>query len=336
MIRIDRENRAASIAAAKAALTRAATPPRVKPAAPRPKPARTAAVTDCIHRGELTRTIGCATCKGSVQVKAYNCLTFGTETVIGKPQRSVSRTCTAQCSRYTPPLPAPPAIDAPRIVIPFETFRGRYAGRTAWVIGRGLTRWDKSQLAHIPGGEPVHFINAEIAHATKVRHRDVFFWFLDARFFQLVPASAGAVVMVPQGSSLSKPQKAHHLNQARRISFYRWGTKKADAPLTLTRDEVAREGRLYIHTGTIHPLIHFCWLTACAKVNFIGCDGINDAVTVKKLGANDVGYDPQTPDPTGARPGFGRRHWQYNSIRAEADRMLARLNLPAEYLGTPT
>lgn len=42
-------------------------------AMPRPRVAVLKPSTDCIHRGDVVRTVGCETCSGSVQLKVFSC-----------------------------------------------------------------------------------------------------------------------------------------------------------------------------------------------------------------------------------------------------------------------
>ena len=40
--------------------------------------------TACVHRGEQTRTVGCATCGGAVAIKVFACSEFGECTIAKK------------------------------------------------------------------------------------------------------------------------------------------------------------------------------------------------------------------------------------------------------------
>lgn len=70
----------------------------------------------CGHLGEVSRTIDCASCRGRVALKVYQCSVYG-ECVLGRPQRGVAGHCD-QCRRWEPlrqlsPAAAPsPASEA--------------------------------------------------------------------------------------------------------------------------------------------------------------------------------------------------------------------------------
>src|SRR5208283_5301603 len=100
------------------------------------------------------------------------------------------------------------------------------------------------------------------------------------------------------------------------------------APL-LTRAELAKQPTLAVKFGTATPIIHFLWFCGVRRVDFIGCDGINDKDYVRQLtGGKD--YDPRIEIHQPGKAG-----WNNTNIRACQDMMIELFGFEARYIGTP-
>ena len=113
------------------------------------------------------------------------------------------------------------------------------------------------------------------------------------------------------------------------VYYHRDETNKGDL-LRMSRAEVADRQELFVHSGTIHSLLHFTWFCGFRRVVFIGCDGINQKnVLSRACGAND-GYDRRLQNRSNTSP-----WWQYKTIRRAQDLLTTLFGIEAIYLGTP-
>lgn len=211
--------------------------------------------------------------------------------------------------------------------IPFDMFNSRYAGRACYIVGRGPTTFDYTQLGSVD--DPVLFINDAVSLERHVRGES-FFFAHDAPLEIWLTRGLKSTAVLPVGGKLWKKLDEAKFNHGGAISFYAWNTGCQIHPLNLTRDELARVQELSRHCGTIHSLLHFVWYCGFTRVNFIGCDGINDVWQLNALAA-PTGYDSRIENLSATAPWF-----QYSEIRQVQDELCKRFGFQVKYLGTPT
>lgn len=207
------------------------------------------------------------------------------------------------------------------IEIPFASFKEKYAGGEATIVGKGPTLFDYELLAAMPG--PVCFINDAVLltkHLDKQQHG--FLFFLDQHQAEHWLGAEFDVTMV-----VKEEHRQLAARQDNRCVFYQHC--EGTFPVA-TRSELARSPRLFLNKGTITPILHFLWYTGVRKINLIGCDGLNRPTAIREMtGGKD--YDPRIPE---FLPGKCR--WINNQIRASQDALIELFGFAAEYHGTPT
>jgi hypothetical protein len=98
----------------------------------------------------------------------------------------------------------------------------------------------------------------------------------------------------------------------------------------MTRDEIADREELFVHTGTIHTLLHFVWFCGFQRVTYVGCDGINQKhVLARACGARN-GYDSRLQNRSNTSP-----WWHYAKIRQAQDLLTTLFGIEAVYRGAP-
>jgi hypothetical protein len=217
-------------------------------------------------------------------------------------------------------------MDAPS----FAGHHLRFAGQTGWVVGRGPTRYRYEDLAAADG--PVFFINDAVAEERQLPHGHPSFFFAHDRSMAAWLRSPGLrsqpVLITDQPKTGADGERRPGLlagpddpllREVPQALLYR-GTGPLDPATILdrSREEIRDHGQLYLANGTIQPLLHFAWYVGCSRLKLIGCDGLPG-----------VGYDARLENRS--------RSQQQNAlfIRRRQEVLLRRLNLPAEYLGTP-
>ena len=96
--------------------------------------------------------------------------------------------------------------------------------------------------------------------------------------------------------------------------------------LKLTRGELAGRRQLYIHSGTVHSVLHFVWFTGSTAVNLIGCD------------ESRAGHDSRLPNKSRTRHGLKEgddqsKALEWSAIRRQIQEgMIRDLGLEARYL----
>jgi hypothetical protein len=205
------------------------------------------------------------------------------------------------------------------IELDFAAFDNRYPGATAWVVGRGPTRFPYEDLATADG--PVFFINDAVGQEVHLRPGQPSFFFAHHRSMACwLPALRSVAVLVTDHVDLVRGREDPVLATAGEVVLYtRDGAVPQEQVLELGRDELARHRQLCIRSGTVHPLLHFAWYAGCASVRFIGCDGIPDS-----------GYDPRLENRSRTR------HYVLGPlIRRDQEEIARRLGMTFTYLGTP-
>src|SRR5271170_2149054 len=167
----------------------------------------------------------------------------------------------------------------PRAVeIPFASFNGRYAGRSCYVVGRGPTEFNYEELANV--NEPIFFVNDAVC-LEKYARSETYFFAHDAQMLVWLDGKIKSTAVLPMDGNFLRETSGITLQHSGKVVFYRSLEKNREQLLLLKRDQIAELKQLYMHSGTIHSVIHFIWFCGFGRVIFIGCDCISD------------GYDPR-------------------------------------------
>lgn len=210
-------------------------------------------------------------------------------------------------------------------VLDFSSYMNRFSGQIGWVVGRGPTLFDYSQLASVQG--PLFFVNDAVSQECHLAEGQPSFFFAhDASMTKWLPIVRSIPTLVvdhphagPDNKGLLRGADDPVLALAGDVILYhQHGELAQEEILRHSREEIARARQLHIRYGTIHPLIHFAWYTGCAELNFVGCDGLPN-----------IGYDSRLPNLSASiqQSAFAIRRYQ--------EQMLSALGLPANYVGTP-
>jgi hypothetical protein len=211
--------------------------------------------------------------------------------------------------------------------VPFADFNNRYENRACYVVGRGPTEFDYDKLRDVT--DPVFFINDAIC-LEKLVSADTFFFAHDAAMQVWLNGSIRATAVLPLHSKFFDPSMNVTLGHLGDVVHYRWWETNRDTLLRMTRDELAEAQALFLHSGTIHPLLHFVWYCGFKRVSFIGCDGINSRDILRKQLNAPEGYDPRLQNRS-----LTSSWWQYSAIRKAQDLLIQLFDFEAIYLGTP-
>jgi hypothetical protein len=212
--------------------------------------------------------------------------------------------------------------------LPFESFNNKYAGGTCCVVGRGPTRFDYSNLAGIT--EPIFFINDAVCLEKYVRSES-FFFAHDREMRVWLDGSIRSTAVLPIDGTVLGDDPGLVLHHAGPLVYYRRGENNTRELLQVSRKELSKLEQLYVHSGTIHSLLHFTWFCGFRRVVFIGCDGLSQQSDLARAGASPDGYDPRLPNRSQTTP------WgEYPRIRLAQDLLTALFEIEAIYLGTPT
>ncbi len=201
-----------------------------------------------------------------------------------------------------------------------------YPGKTGVVVGRGPTDFDFRDLAKIDG--PVFFINDAVVCEQYITHDDAFWFALDHPQAHWLRRTGDhepirSLPVLQEGGKWGRPGDPRGTRGARRVMWFKSPTtfKNRWDALSQSRDQIVESGQLYLARGTIQPLIHFAWFAGIARLQLIGCDGINDPSRV---------YDGRLPNLSGRGPGM-----IYDGIRRRQDEVMRHLGVRAEYVGAP-
>lgn len=190
-------------------------------------------------------------------------------------------------------------------------FQGIHRGQTAWVVGRGKTDFDYAKLSEADG--PVFFINDAVQLEREAKGKPRYFFLLDMAVARAwLDGHLESIAVIPNDSV---PGTVHPYNLV--VTFTRGvGVLHTDPA------EIARQNALHVCWGTVAPLIHFAWFTGCARVKFIGCDGISQPKGHE--------YDTRLKNMSESNAGG-----VYDRIRATQERLCQTLKLTYVYVGTP-
>ena len=213
----------------------------------------------------------------------------------------------------------------------------RYAGRRFVIIGKGPTRFQFENLTSVD--DPIIFINDVVQFECFARHSvETFFFAHDTcQAVWLTPKLRSAAVIARAeakdrtGRAMLCAEELPGAGPPCSLVTYEWGGWYGeDEPACAGRlsrcgrEQIARTGKLYLNSGTIHTAIHFAWLCGASKITFIGCDGF--------AGSTDAGktYDRRIDLKSDCRP-VG----VFAKIRQVQDRMCAELGIETEYVNEP-
>jgi hypothetical protein len=210
---------------------------------------------------------------------------------------------------------------------PFAAFNNRYAGQTCCIVGRGPTTFQYSTLANI--AEPIFFINDAICLEKYVRSES-FFFAHDRELRVWLDGSVRSTAVLPTDGTVLGEDPGLVLGHSAPVVYYRRGEKDKRDLLQMSREALAAREQLYVHSGTIHSVLHFVWFCGFTRVAFIGCDGLNQKADLARAGASPEGYDPRLENRSQSAP-----LWQYARIRLAQDLLTKLFGIEAIYLGTP-
>jgi hypothetical protein len=221
--------------------------------------------------------------------------------------------------------------DCPRLPhatrLPFASFNNKYAGKACCIVGRGPTTFQYGALAKIT--DPIFFINDAVCLEKYVRSES-FFFAHDRELRVWLDGSINSTAVLPIDGTVLGEDPGLVLGHAAPVVYYRRGEKEKRDLLQMSRDELAEREQLYVHSGTIHSVLHFVWFCGFTRVAFIGCDGLNQKSDLARAGASPEGYDPRLENRSQSVP-----LWQYSRIRLAQDLLTKLFGIEATYLGTP-
>jgi hypothetical protein len=185
-------------------------------------------------------------------------------------------------------------------------YKNIHAGKTAWIVGRGRTEFEYTDLSQADG--PVFFINDAVQLERHVAGPS-YFAYLDNKVGRhWLAKGVKSVVLTPERDEFG----------GHTVALY----SRRSGHFDKDRDLVATNNGLVTAWGTITPVIHFAWFTGCTRVKFVGCDGIS-----RPQGQE---YDERLANESKTVPGG-----VYAQIRASQERVCTELGLPYVYVGTP-
>lgn len=211
---------------------------------------------------------------------------------------------------------------------PLSRFLNRHAGEQAVIVGRGPTWFDFSQLGDFQG--PVLFINDAVQLEKHVSGHSYFFA-MDRPMIVWLERGIRSTPVLPRDLQPCIEDARSQSSRPLSIVFYEYNHLAQENLLRMIRQDLAASGSLFNGGVTILSALHFAWLCGCASITFIGCDGINDAPGLRRLGDPVNGYDRRLENLSNTSPG-----WHYARIREEQDRVCRILGLEVRYEGTPS
>jgi hypothetical protein len=215
---------------------------------------------------------------------------------------------------------------------PFANYKECFKGGTIWIVGKGPTDFDYKELSKV--GDPVVFINDSIQLAAYAGKSEMRFWFAHdhCQLHWLTGFPPGVTLVIPSGrtrdivgnrmisfENLPRPP----LGEERVVVSYNWNVRRwlkyPDEVKNMSREELAQCRELFMHSGTIHSVIHFSWFMGIKLIKFVGCEGV-----VRKT------CDSRIELGSGCKPSMS-----YPKIRRIQDWLCAALGMATEYMGNP-
>jgi len=214
-------------------------------------------------------------------------------------------------------------------------YRGAYAGRRFWIVGKGPTRFAFENLCEID--DPVIFLNDAVQFERfAAAAPETFFFAHDPHQRVWLTPQLRSTAVLPEcdatGSTGREKLSARSAPEAATVASlatYTWAEEYRRDPARvarLSRSEIARTGRLFVGPGTIHTAIHFAWLCGASGISLVGCDGWRGHNSTDPAAA----YDPRIKLRSGA-PSLG----VHVRIRKTQDWLCEQLGLAAEYIHEP-
>jgi len=239
--------------------------------------------------------------------------------------RCSGNTCVADPSRPLFFRDGPRLPNAARL--PFRSFNNKYDGGTCRIVGRGPTEFNYDELAEV--SEPIFFINDAVCLA-KYARSETFFFAHDAEMRVWLHGSITATAVLPiEGRVLGEAHGVVLGHSGPVVHYHR--KQRADGDLLgKSREEIADREELFVHSGTIHSLLHFIWFCGFHRAVFIGCDGINPGSAPESVADSDYGYDRRLENRSKTSPGR-----EYRNIRLAQDLLTRLFGIQAVYHGTP-
>ena len=149
-------------------------------------------------------------------------------------------------------------------------YRGVYAGRRFWIVGKGPTPFAFENLCEID--DPVIFLNDAVQFERfAAAAPETFFLAHDPHQRVWLTPQLRSTAVLPErdatGSTgrekLSVQSASAETASVASLATYTWADEYRRDPARvarLSRSDVARTGRLFVGPGTIHTAIHFAWL----------------------------------------------------------------------------
>jgi hypothetical protein len=195
-------------------------------------------------------------------------------------------------------------------------FKNRYAGRACHIVGRGSTDFDYEKLGEF--GDPIFFINDAVGLERHARAETFFFAHDPQMAVWLNGEPIKSTAVLPINGEFFRLAAGTTLNHRGRVVYYRLRKTNREALVLMNRDQIARIGELYTHSGTIHSALHFVWFCGFRRVQLIGCDCIG--------GGHDGRLENRSGSPAAS---------QYDTIRRSQDLLMRLFGLQGTYVGTP-
>ena len=209
-------------------------------------------------------------------------------------------------------------------------YRNKYPKSTWVIVGKGPNHFQFENLASVKG--PVIFLNDAVQferHATS--SVETFFFAHDCRQAEWLKPDHGlkSTVVMATGATWDKQHERRMLSVdkdipdgfTRPLDIYRWGGWHGETLQHHSSIEIAKSGKLHLHSGTIHTALHFAWVCGAQKIVLIGCDGHGATY--------DSRVDLKSQCPQHANDSVFRK------IRMEQDRICKVLGLQTDYVSEP-
>jgi len=285
----------------------------------------------CVFRGPFQKEVDCPTCGGTVKVKTFHCAVHGLCNLGKKRLPGLGVPCVGGCDRRQ-------QHDGRTHLIPFPSFKDKYAGREGWIIGRGPTPFDPEALRQVT--DPIWFINEAIDWERYVAHDDSFGISLEWRKFKDWAYRCKSVVMM----GFLEPHEAAGIK--RLVMFKHVAPGAGGGPtsvkggnwfrLAQSANELAESRMLYQYGSSMLPAIHFAWFCGIRTLNLVGCDGLatelRSGLAMTSL-ESALAYNPNLP--VFDDDGNGRSGGIHPLLRKRHDAAMQRLGIKANYLFSP-
>jgi len=212
--------------------------------------------------------------------------------------------------------------------IPFASYRDKFAGQTAVVVGKGPTLYDFEKLGKT--GAPTFFVNDAVALEVNLAQAQPSFVFAhDPGQTAWFARGIRSTPVLPRDGKIVAGENDPILAPLAHAVFYTWRTRAQDVVLAQSKADLAASAELYTDCGTIHAALHFVWFCGFTSIRFVGCDGTSKDPRTAALAAG-TGYDKRIENASQSKP------WgEFIRIRREQDRLCKLFGFDVEYWGAP-